>query len=81
LSSKFALRILSPLATPDANVPDSYIEPKTYKEHSQRKTSEIIEYNYSSLPKWINDIISVELNKALFLRTRHRDHPSKKFNG
>ena len=38
--------------------------------------SEILENNYSSLPKWILDIIYVEL-RALFLRTRHLDHSSR----
>lgn len=38
--------------------------------------SEILENNYSSLPKWVLDIIYVEL-RALFLRTRHLDHSSR----
>ncbi|GET02655.1 proline-rich protein 36-like [Rhizophagus clarus] len=61
---------------PNANVPDKYTEPKTSHEYSQKQMSEILENNYSSLPKWILDIIYVEL-RALFLRTRHLDHSSR----
>ncbi|GES95839.1 hypothetical protein GLOIN_2v1883811 [Rhizophagus clarus] len=66
----------SPSPRPNANVPDKYTEPKTSREYSQKQMSEILENNYSSLPKWILDIIYVEL-RALFLRTRHLDHSSR----
>ncbi|GES86139.1 hypothetical protein GLOIN_2v1883811 [Rhizophagus clarus] len=61
---------------PNANVPDKYTEPKTNREYSQKQMSEILENNYSSFPKWILDIIYVEL-RALFLRTRHLDYSSR----
>ncbi|GES82636.1 hypothetical protein GLOIN_2v1883811 [Rhizophagus clarus] len=66
----------SPSPSPNANVPDKYTEPKTSREYSQKQMSEILENNYSSLPKWILDIIYVEL-RALFLCTRHLDHSSR----
>ncbi|GET62157.1 hypothetical protein GLOIN_2v1776431 [Rhizophagus irregularis DAOM 181602=DAOM 197198] len=66
----------SPSPRPDANVPDKYTEPKISCEYSQKQMSEILENNYSSLPKWVLDIIYVEL-RALFFRTRHLDHSSK----
>ncbi|GES89236.1 proline-rich protein 36-like [Rhizophagus clarus] len=66
----------SPSPRPNANVPDKYTEPKTSREYSQKQMSEILENNYSSLPKWILDIIYVKL-RALFLRTRHLDHSSR----
>ncbi|GES76610.1 hypothetical protein GLOIN_2v1883811 [Rhizophagus clarus] len=66
----------SPYPRPNANVPDKYMEPKTSREYSQKQMSEILENNYSSLPKWILDIIYVEL-RALFLCTRHLDHCSR----
>ncbi|GES84067.1 zona pellucida sperm-binding protein 4-like [Rhizophagus clarus] len=66
----------SPSPRPNANVSDKYTEPKTSREYSQKQMSEILENNYSSLPKWILDIIYVEL-RALFLRTRHLDHSSR----
>ncbi|GES84128.1 hypothetical protein GLOIN_2v1883811 [Rhizophagus clarus] len=53
----------SPFPRPNANVPDKYMEPKTSREYSQKQMSEILENNYSSLPKWILDIIYVELRK------------------
>ncbi|GES74174.1 hypothetical protein GLOIN_2v1883811 [Rhizophagus clarus] len=66
----------SPSPRPNANVPDKYTEPKTSRKYSQKQISEILENNYSSLPKLILDIIYVEL-KALFLRTRHLNHSSR----